>query len=271
MRPRDALAVPILLLVLAACAGDPSEGGLQPSDPGSARDRALHGRTFASTGVTVDGEPRPLVGGTSAVVGFTDEGLTLHAGCNQLSAQAAYADGRLTVAGVGSTDMGCARPLMNQDAWLAGFLADDPRYALDGDTLSLTSGDTAMTLEPQPDEPAAELAGTRWRLEGIVDGGGPDASVSRVPGGSSLVLEVTGDGWLTADLGCNSGGGRVDVARHTLHVGDFPVTLVGCGGARARLERLVSRVVGTGDIAYVVDGDVLTLTRGGSGLVYRAN
>jgi heat shock protein HslJ len=187
MRSLGAVVGTTVLLTLGACASGPQDGGLRPSDPGAARDRALLGRTFVSTAVTVDGEPRPLVGGTGAVLGFTDDGLTLHAGCNQMSGQAAYADGRLTVAGVGGTEMGCARALMDQDEWLAGFLTADPRYRLDGDTLRLTGAGTAITLEPQADQPPAALVRTHWRLEGMVDGGGADSSVGTVAGGSSPV------------------------------------------------------------------------------------
>jgi heat shock protein HslJ len=272
MRPRGALALPILLLALAACADDLPDGGQQPSDPGSAKDSALRGRTFVSTAVTVEGEPRPLVGGTSAVVGFTDDGVTLRAGCNQMTARAAYADGRLTVDGMGGTEMGCAPALMDQDAWLAGFLAGDPRYVLDGDTLRLIGGGTAMTFAPQADQPDLELTGTRWRLDGIVDGAGAGATVGSVPGGSSPVLVVTADGWLTADLGCNSGGGRVRIEGETLNVRRFLQTAMRClGGSRSEVERLVSRMIGSGPLAYDVTDDTLMLTRGRHSLIYRAD
>ncbi len=240
MRRLPAVAGAALLVALAACGSASQDPGLQPSDPFAAKDHALRGRTFVSTAVTVDGGPRPLVGGTDAVVGFTDDGLTLHAGCNQMSARAAYADGRLTVDGVGGTEMGCEPALMEQDAWLAGFLADDPRYLLDGDSLTLTGGDTVMELRPEPDEPAADLAGTRWRLDGVVEGRGADASVSSIPADVHASLSID-DGRLGLRTGCNAASGSVDVSGPTLTVSIDSMSDAGCSPEPHRSRRRCSR------------------------------
>jgi heat shock protein HslJ len=272
MRPVIAIAVAGLLLgVFAGCASEPQDPGLQPADPFAAKDHALRGQTFVTTTVTVNDEPRHLVDGTQALIGFTDEGITLEAGCNQMSGRAAYADGVLRVDGMGGTEMGCDPPRMDQDAWLAGFLTDDPRYALDGETLTLTDGNTEITLEPEAAQPQAALVGTRWRLDGIIEGSGPGAAVSTVPGGLRPVLRLTRAGQLGAQLGCNQGGGAVEVDADTLHLAEFPSTLMACRpGPRSELEHLVTRVLGTGDIGYTLDGQTLTLTRGQHGLVYSA-
>lgn len=146
MRPR----VGILCLLAAFAAGGCAEAKDSASPDGdSGNDDFLAGATFVSTNVMVAGRQRPLVDGTRAVIGFVDEGITLEAGCNSMSGQATYADGRLTVDRVGGTEMGCAQARMDQDAWLARFLAEDPDYQLDGDVLALTAGDLVIELTAQ--------------------------------------------------------------------------------------------------------------------------
>ena len=90
------------------------------------------------------------------------------------------AGGRLTTSALASTEMGCDAPLMEQDAWFGDLLAAAPVWKLDGDTLTVTSGDTTITLADRrvadPDRP---LEGTTWRLDGLIDG---DA-VASVPQG----------------------------------------------------------------------------------------
>lgn len=150
MRVRAAFLAGLALVVAGGCAAE-QDAPLRAAEPatGDLAEPAaseLAGRTFTSTAVTVRGEPRPLVTGTRVVLGFTDDLLSARAGCNQLSGQVRLDGDRLRVAGVVVTAMGCQPRLMQQDTWLAGFLADDPTYSMDGDTFTLRAGQAAVAL-----------------------------------------------------------------------------------------------------------------------------
>jgi heat shock protein HslJ len=135
------------LLVLAACGDDGYGGG---GDDGGSTDVAasslsfddLAGRTFSSTSVT----GRELVPDSDVTLTFTDGRIAALAGCNAQSGSADVTDGKLVVDGLASTQMACADDLMAQDQWLAGFLEGEPAVALDGDELTLTSGDEVVEL-----------------------------------------------------------------------------------------------------------------------------
>ena len=61
--------------------------------------------------------------------------------------------------------MACEPALMDQDVWLNDFLSSLPTIELDGETLTLASGDTTMILdELQP----SELVDTTWTVTGTV-------------------------------------------------------------------------------------------------------
>ena len=263
------LAMPALLLAVAGCAAAEQDPGLQPADPWSAKDDALQGRAYVGSERTVAGEPQPLVDGTELQIGFTDDGITAYAGCNHMSARARYADGVLTVDQVGGTEMGCDPARMDQDKWLAEFLSANPDYALEGQALTLTAGDTELQLAPQSGSDAA-LDDSRWVLNGVIDGAGPGASVGSVPGGVTSTLRLRDDGVVLVRTGCNSGSATADLAGDTLTLKGLVMTQIACPGTAGSVEADVLRVLRPGEIQYALDGDSLTLTVGKHGLLYRA-
>jgi hypothetical protein len=91
------------LVVVGACGSGDDEAAQTPAD--------LMGRAFASTAVTEDGEPRPLVPGTRIEVSFGDGEdwpIGWKAGCNSLFAtDADITAHRLVVREIGGTLIGC--------------------------------------------------------------------------------------------------------------------------------------------------------------------
>jgi heat shock protein HslJ len=142
-------------VVAAACA----ERG------GGARFR---GRTFLSESVTQDGRPLPLVVGTSIRLTFHDDGrLTASAGCNSMGGPVRTDGGRIAVADLATTEMGCDPERHAQDAWLAGFLTGRPAWRYEAPRLELRAGSTTVVLLDRavadPDRP---VEGTTWGLDG---------------------------------------------------------------------------------------------------------
>ena len=136
-------------LLFAAC-GDDDSGGDDVStggDGGSAPVTYddLDGKTFASTDVT----GHELVADTTIDLTFAEQRISALAGCNTQNGDVDVTDGVLVVRQLASTMMACDDPLMAQDQWLAGFLEGEPEVALDGETLTLTSGDEVIELAQQ--------------------------------------------------------------------------------------------------------------------------
>src|SRR5262245_47429249 len=130
---------PLLLLTAAlAIAGCGLLGGSSAS---------VSGRTFLSTGVTVDGAPMALVNGTQVRLTFAKDGnLSAQVGCNTMGG-AYRLDGAILRFQDGAiTAMGCDPDRHAQDDWLFGFLGSGPSVALAANQLVLTAGDTVVTL-----------------------------------------------------------------------------------------------------------------------------
>ena len=159
MRTRTAIALIALAgLTIAACGSD-DDGSTDGSATGTVTAEELDGRTFVSTEVT----GYDLVEGTEINIIFLADLMSASGGCNSLSG--GFEIGEVLTAGpFASTMMACEPALMDQDVWLNDFLSSLPTIALDGETLTLASGDTTMTLdELQP----SELVDTTWTVTGI--------------------------------------------------------------------------------------------------------
>src|SRR5215218_4106186 len=125
------IAVAGLLLALAACGDESSAGG------------SLKGKSYLSTAVTENGQPKQLAPKTRIRLQFTDDGrLIADAGCNSMQSPVSTGNGKLSVEDLATTDMGCDAPRHAQDDWLAKLLQGKPTWKLEADTLTVSSGGT---------------------------------------------------------------------------------------------------------------------------------
>ena len=82
---------------------------------------------------------------------FDGDRLSATGGCNQLGSTWSVDGDVLVVAEIASTRMACEpATLMDQDTWLSSLLTSDPTVTLDGDTLTLTEGQSSITLAAAP-------------------------------------------------------------------------------------------------------------------------
>ena len=251
-----------LLATIAGC-GD----GDADVDAGSPRATAsdVDGRAFVSTDVT----GHRLVAGSAVSLTFIDGRLVASARCNTMSGSYEMDGGVLRLPEqLVSTMMGCEPDLMAQDEWLSSFLVATPTVQLDGDRLTLTSGDVSIVLiDESVVTPARPLNGTAWALDTIVDG----EIASSVPMGvETPTLEIGEDGFAQVFTGCNRGSAAATLDGTTLTLGSLRLTKVACPGDAANVEFAVMAVL-DGDVAFAIEGDRLTLTKGDRGLVYRAS
>jgi heat shock protein HslJ len=96
---------------------------------------------------------RDLVPGSTISMTFTDDSLSVNAGCNTLGGPASVDDdGELVVAELATTLKACEDPLSDQDAWLTSFLTSRPTIERqDDEDLWLTKDETVIHLVADPD------------------------------------------------------------------------------------------------------------------------
>jgi heat shock protein HslJ len=133
----------LLVTLLAACGDDGGDdaGSGDGGTPATAED--LDGKTFASTG----SDGHELVEDTVVSLTFTGGSLAFSAGCNSMNADYELTDGTLELTSeVSGTLMACPPERQAQDEWLNGFLGGGPDATIDGDVLTLASGDESLEL-----------------------------------------------------------------------------------------------------------------------------
>ncbi len=254
-----------LAVLLVAC-GDAGAG----SGPGD-----LAGRTFLSQSVTEDGVPFELVAGTQISLRFHDDGrMSASAGCNTLQGDLTISDDTFEIVGIGMTEMGCDQPLHDQDSWLAGFLESSPAWTLDGDELTLSSGGTEIVLlDREVADPDRPLEGTRWVVDTLISGTGPDGAASSMAGGTegSAWLEIGTDGTFTASSGCREFQGTAVVNDGSVTFRDTVQTDQACAPEFEDLDSTMTTVLG-GEVEYEITAARLVLAHpDGVGLGFLAD
>ena len=139
MMARGARIVPLLVLLAAgvACsAGTDAE----PPDSGSA---SPVGHSYEST--TVEGLQIPGNGPLRLTFGDPDR-ISANAGCNTLMGTADISAHTVRTGPLASTRMACAGDQAGADDWVGTLLQATPSWSLDGQTLTLRTGDRTVTL-----------------------------------------------------------------------------------------------------------------------------
>lgn len=261
---RAFLSLTLLAAVTAAIGGCGSRGDAEQTEPA---ERLPVGQEFVSTDVTEAGEQRPLVDDTRIRLRFADGDVTISAGCNTLSGSARLDAGTLVVENMSTTEMGCAKPLMRQDEWLKEFFTSSPSWQRDGDTLTLTSGDTTITMvERQVAEPDQSLRDTRWQLDTIIDG----STASSAAGDMRAFLVFRKDGSVRGNAGCNQLTAQYQRDGDQLRFSQIITTRKSCGQPHDRIEQSVLTVLESSP-RVEIEANRLTLTSdSGKGLAFVA-
>ena len=250
-----ALAATGLLLVLTAC-GQESQAGA-----------SLTGKSFLSTAVTENGQPKQLAPNTRIRLEFTDDGrLVADAGCNSMQSKVSTSDGKLTLkGGLAMTMMGCPGLQQGQDSWLANILSGKPAWKLDGNKLDLTAGSTTISLVDRATaEPARALDGTKWTLTTVITG---DAATHQA-GFEKAWMTLDGER-VTGSTGCNDFQGMVARSTGKLTFGELATTRRACTGDAATLETTLLNAL-KGDVSYEIDSSTLKLRTAAGGLDFTA-
>ena len=250
-----ALAAAGLLLALTAC-GSESQAGA-----------SLTGKSFLSTAVTENGQPKELAPNTRVQLEFTDDGrLVADAGCNSMQTKVSTEDGRLRLDGeLASTAMGCPGPQQGQDQWLAGIISAKPTWKLDGNKLDVTAGSTTISLtDRKVAEPDLAVDGTKWALSSVITG----EAASHLAGSEKAWITLNGER-VTGSTGCNDFQGVVARSTGKLTFGELATTRRACPGEPATLESQLLKGL-HGEMTYQVTGSKLRLRSEAGGLDFTA-
>jgi heat shock protein HslJ len=266
MKAMSIVASMLLVAGLTGCAGDAARDGAA-GEPPAAPATLPEGRTFVSTAVTADGQPKPLVPGTTIRLRIpAADRISVQAGCNTTEGLARIDGTRLVVDDLATTDMGCDEALRQQDEWISGFLRAGPTWRLTGNDLVLGGAGLEVTFTDRAGaEPARPLLDTTWALNTVVGAGG---TASSVPAGVTARIAFTADGRVTGNTGCNSFSGTATVTGDRVTFGDLASTRRACIGAGGSVEADMLRVL-QGTVTYRIEGDRLILEAAdGSGLQF---
>jgi heat shock protein HslJ len=103
----------------------------------------LNGKAYVSqeiSGASVISEP-------AIAVSFEGSNISLNAGCNTLFGEGMVEDGVLVMSTpLASTMMACDQPLMDRDQWLGTFIESQPAISVDGQTMTMVSGEESITF-----------------------------------------------------------------------------------------------------------------------------
>jgi heat shock protein HslJ len=200
--------------------------------------------------LVVDGEQ---VGGVSA--------------CNHYGGRVEVDGDAVSISELGGTEMGCDPDVMDLERRYLTALGAVERGERGGGELSLSGPDVVLELALVPAEPDAELVGTTWLLESLIDG---ETASSTVPGGRLLLAD---DGSLTAATGCDEVRGGYRVEDDTLEVSGLdtePTPAAPCDEMAMQQREHVIDVL-SGRLTWQVDGSRLLITSpAGLGLEFRA-
>lgn len=247
MRLRTILFLPVLAgaVILAAC------GSAEPGPAGPPAS-SVEGRSFLATGATSDGEPHGLVGTVS--LDFTQPGrVRVGTGCNSGSGPGRIADGRLILADLAVTEMGCPADLVEQEDFVLSLVGDRPMVTLTGDDLVLRSDAAEVRfLDRRVADPDRPIEGARWIIDGTFDGAVASSS-GRVGFLSFQAGRVTGF------TGCRRLDGPADVVGQSITFGPLALSAASCDPVQARTEAMVLAVL-RGPVTADVTGQALRLT-----------
>src|SRR5690348_4842807 len=190
----------------SASASPSASASASAAESGRATRSDLDGQSFVVTEVTGSHTQVP---GSTITLAFEGGSLSANAGCNSMAGRYTLLGGKLTAPQLASTMMACEQALMDQDTWLAQFLASGPTYTLAGDTVTLTNGTDTVVLGPAPSG-ADVLQSTGWKVTDTVTITNQANTTAAVDSSLNAWMRFKGDE-VAFNNSCNFGGGPVQI------------------------------------------------------------
>jgi heat shock protein HslJ len=265
MSPRRCVSLLlVLVLALAACGEDEpylsNNAAERPAD-----DAALDG-AWVLTAATVDGQTLSLNEQYRVTMTIDGSEIGGRAACNSYGGSFSMDNDSFHLGDIAVTEMACEPAVMQiESAFLSG-LARVTSATRSGDNTSLTGDGVEFSFALLLPVPTAELIGTTWVLDTVIQG---DTATSTVAGAEAATLLFDADGTFIGGTGCRDLSGEYTVTGDTVQLNSFRAD----GECPSDIEWQDGQVITVLESGFTVEitGDRLTATApGGEGLLYRA-
>lgn len=218
-----------------------------------------------STG-TVDGQPIPAPDTHPITITFEDNQVSGTASCNGYGGTFQVSGSSISISDLAMTEMACSpEATMEAEAMFSDAITRVDTVSVDG-TLTLSADGVELVFEKLDPVPEEELIGTRWILDGLIQGD----VVSTPVAGSEAYIELSPDGSATGDTGCRPFSGQYIIEGAEVLMPELAADGHECEPDFAEQDNLFFSVVGDG-FRVEIEGDRLTMSsRGGEGLTFIA-
>lgn len=248
------------VLTLTACGDDGPSDSVRHDWDGA----------WVLTSGTHQGDPLGLLDSHPVTLVLDGDDVNGISACNHYGGTVTRSGDSITFEAMSMTEMACSpESAMALEAAYHAALADVTAARLDGDVLTLTGDGVELVFDRQPPVPTADLVGTTWQLDSLIQG---DA-VSSTMGTATLVL--SDDGTVTGSTGCRTFRGTWDQEGTTLRF-LLATTRQACPDDTRAQDQQVLAVLDAQPESSI-EGQSLTLTnpqtgsQPSSGVIYRAS
>ena len=224
----------------------------EPSGSGEPDDDVFGDHEWILVSADVDGAPLTLLDSHPVTLRVDAGEVGGTAACN--SYFGTVVEGEFLFDGFGVTEMACDPPeAMDLEFAFLGALGRTTSAAGSADALTLTGDGVELRFELVPPTPDAELTGTTWVLDTLID----DIAASSILAGTAPELRL--DDELALFDGCNTIAGGYEIDGDTLRTGALRSTLRGCEDGVADQAARIAAVIGA-QPTISIEGNRLTLT-----------
>ncbi len=240
----------VIAMLVTACLGNDFEDSLNGS--------------WQLVSGEVDGTPIPIIETHPITLTIGLDALGGTAACNNY-----FFAGSLPVGeglSFGVTEMACSPPeTMEAEALYLQGLSEIDDIELGSPNLTLTGPAVTLEFEPLAPVPSADLMGTVWVLDGLVQG----QTVSSVSG-ERATLELFTDGSFIGSTGCRTLVGSYVISGAEVQFTNFSASGE-CPSDQAEQDSRVISALEGGFRVEIEGGRMTTWVAGDEGLVYRAD
>lgn len=216
---------------------------------------------------SLDGEPIPILDSHPITMTLEGDQISGKAACNSYGGRFLLDGNEFSIQeGLAWTEMACMpqEVMESEQAFLQALTRVDT-VEMGDERLTLAGPDVEMSFELLPPVPTADLTGTLWVLDGLVQN---DAVTSPIQG-ERATLELSEDGTFTGSTGCRAISGTYQITGAEVLFTEFAAE----GDCSSQLQEQDSRVISAleGGFRVEIEGSRMTTSSAGDeGLVYRA-
>ncbi len=210
----------LALLTLAACGTESGSGPGSGGGSDTARsDVPVTGVAWQVDSLTVGGKKTEAPEGSRLEIDPKGRA-TAYFGCNHIGARAEVEGDRITLSEPSRTEMACGEDVDAFEKAAVSALDGELTAKLSGEKLTLTAegGGTMALSEERP----ADLTGTRWAVNTLVDGETATSVPADLPKERVPHLTFGEDGTVQGNYGCNAYRGKATVKDATITFGPRP-------------------------------------------------